>query len=87
MNKNYLRGRRFEYEVKKRWTSDTHKALRTAGSHGEFDIVSYKRMDIKPETTREVKRGYEYITHVTPIVGYGIQCKVRKLRIKKGGNG
>ena len=89
-NPNYLRGRRFEYLIKKRWSEPPYKAVRTAGSHGEFDIVAYvPRDEDLPEggevylQTREVKGKYEYVTYLTPIKGYGIQCKVRK--IKKGG--
>jgi len=39
-NKNYLRGRRFEYERLKYYKEVMkHDALRTAGSHGTWDIV------------------------------------------------
>lgn len=91
-NKNYLRGRRFEYETVKRWTGDSQwKAVRTAGSHGEFDVVVYTQDDLQerlresqhPVSATEIRRGYEYRTYVTPIVGYGIQCKVRKRRAGK----
>ncbi len=86
-NANYLRGRRYEYEVKKRWTSETHKALRTAGSHGAYDIIAYDVRELgKVETTREVRRGYEYISYITPLRGFGIQCKVKKIRITKKGS-
>lgn len=42
-NKNYLAGRRFEYKVKKDWEAEGWKVLRTAGSHGEFDLVAYRQ--------------------------------------------
>jgi hypothetical protein len=89
-NTNYIRGRRWEYEIKQRWgDGKPFRAVRTAGSHGEYDIVVYKtRWDegpegsevYKPGSTREIRRGYEYITYVTPITGYGIQCKVKKIK-------
>ena len=41
-NANYLAGRRFEYAVMDAMRSEAYKVLRTAGSHGEFDIVAYK---------------------------------------------
>lgn len=40
-NKNYLAGRRFEYEVMRAYEEMGYKTLRTAGSHGEFDVVAY----------------------------------------------
>ena len=89
-NKNYIRGRSFEYKVKKRWSEGQFKALRTAGSHGEFDIIAYKRQgyDCGPEGREVYQKGdtyeevgkYIYKTFVTPIIGYGIQCKVLKNR-------
>lgn len=41
-NKNYQAGRRVEYEVIKIMEAKGYKAFRTAGSHGEFDVVAYK---------------------------------------------
>src|SRR5690348_2431534 len=41
-NKNYLAGRRLEYEVMKEFENRGFKVLRTSGSHGEFDVVAYK---------------------------------------------
>lgn len=42
VNKNYRRGRRFEYEVKQYIEDRGWKAYRTAGSHGEADIIGIK---------------------------------------------
>mgnify|MGYP003577994675 CR=1 FL=1 len=47
MNKNYLAGRRFEYEVKAYWMRDGFETIRASGSHGEYDVVAY-RLDRKP---------------------------------------
>lgn len=41
-NSNYIAGRAFEYEVKKAYEKEGYKVLRTAGSHGEFDLVAYR---------------------------------------------
>ena len=93
-NPNYLKGRRFEYEVVKEWNTGPFKATRSAGSHSEFDVFAY-RTDIldgftelhygsSPQVHREVRGGYEYTRYVTPIIGYGIQAKVRKVRGKRG---
>lgn len=39
-NKNYLRGRRLEYQVKKAYEAEGYKVMRTAGSHGDFDLIA-----------------------------------------------
>jgi hypothetical protein len=41
-NKNYLAGRRLEYKIKKEWEKQGFIVLRTAGSHGPFDLVAYR---------------------------------------------
>lgn len=38
-NKNYQRGVRFERELKKIWETKGYHVLRTAGSHGKFDLI------------------------------------------------
>lgn len=39
-NKNYLAGRRMEWERKKYWESNGFIVLRTAGSHGFADLIA-----------------------------------------------
>lgn len=39
-NKNYLRGRRLEWQVKKDYEAAGYKVMRTAGSHGDFDLIA-----------------------------------------------
>jgi Holliday junction resolvase-like predicted endonuclease len=41
MNKNYNRGRAFEYEIKAKYQKLGFSVLRTAGSKGEFDLIAY----------------------------------------------
>lgn len=41
-NSNYLRGRRWEYAVKKDLESLGYAVMRTAGSHGPFDLIALK---------------------------------------------
>lgn len=41
-NKNYLRGRRLEWQVKKDLEAEGWIALRTAGSHGHWDVIAFK---------------------------------------------
>jgi Holliday junction resolvase len=38
-NKNYLRGRRFEWQLKKDLEEQGYLVFRTAGSHGLFDLI------------------------------------------------
>lgn len=47
-NKNYLSGRRLEYETVHTWVEKGYEAMRTAGSHGPFDVLAF-RVDRKPE--------------------------------------
>ena len=39
-NKNYQRGRRFEWEVKKDLEKQGYAVMRTAGSHGAYDLIA-----------------------------------------------
>ena len=41
-NRNYERGRRFEYKVKKYYENKGYTVLRTSGSHGFADLVAVK---------------------------------------------
>ena len=40
---NYVRGRAYEYEVVKLFKDAGYKVVRTAGSHGEFDLIARKQ--------------------------------------------
>jgi Holliday junction resolvase len=39
-NKNYQKGRRFEYRVKKFFEKENKLVMRTAGSHSPFDLIA-----------------------------------------------
>jgi hypothetical protein len=39
-NKQYLKGRRFEYKRKAAWEKRGYSVMRTAGSHGAFDLIA-----------------------------------------------
>ena len=43
MNKNYERGRRFEYKIKTFFMRRGYYVTRSAGSHGAADLVALKR--------------------------------------------
>lgn len=43
---HYRRGRSFEYTVKKWLEDEGFSVIRSAGSHGEFDLIAYR-----PSTT------------------------------------
>lgn len=47
-NPNYIAGRAFEYATIKEWEEQGYVAVRTAGSHGPFDVIAF-RPDRKPE--------------------------------------
>lgn len=42
VNANYLKGRNFEYKVKKYLQEQGYVVLRTAGSHGMYDLIAIK---------------------------------------------
>ena len=46
-NANYLKGRNFEYKVKKSLEDDGYFVVRTAGSHSPIDLLAFKRDDIR----------------------------------------
>lgn len=48
MNRNYLAGRRFEYEVRDAMRGKHYNVVRASGSHGLYDLVAF-RPDRKPE--------------------------------------
>lgn len=47
-NSNYQAGRRFEYERMAAWRSKGYEVLRTAGSHGAYDLIAFRK-DRLPE--------------------------------------
>ena len=42
MNRRYKKGRDFEYKIKHSLERRGYRCLRSAGSHGEYDLVAYK---------------------------------------------
>lgn len=46
-NRNYLRGRQFEYQLKKDLEENGWTVLRTAGSHGFADLIALKEDQIR----------------------------------------
>ena len=42
MNKNYLSGRRLEYEIMKKWEEKGYSVVRSAGSHGIWDVCAVR---------------------------------------------
>lgn len=41
-NSNYVKGRAFEYAVRKSLQEEGYEVMRTAGSHGHFDLIAIK---------------------------------------------
>lgn len=81
-NKNYINGRRHEYAVRDHWKQHGYTALRSAGSHSPYDVVALKPYNhvAEPYINKYTRRGVEYTEYVTPVIGYAIQCKRRKLK-------
>lgn len=83
-NKNYVNGRAHEYKVRDEWKAKGYTAFRSAGSHSPYDVVALKVEDSPllsdpVEICRKVINGVEYVQYITPVTGYAIQCKRRKL--------
>jgi hypothetical protein len=77
-NKNYINGRAHEYKVRDEYRARGFTVARSAGSHSPFDVYAVTPSGDPVRTTRIV-RGVEYTEYITPITGYAIQCKRRKL--------
>jgi hypothetical protein len=79
-NRNYITGRRFEYKVRDQFKAAGYTAMRSAGSHSPYDVLAVRPDPLlHAEVHTEVLRGVEYTQYITPITGYAIQCKRRKL--------
>lgn len=57
-NSNYLAGRQLEYDLMSSWREKGYNAVRTAGSHGLYDVVAF-RVDRKPEFIQAKRVGTE----------------------------
>lgn len=56
MNRNYEKGRRFEYWIKRQLESENFCVLRSAGSHSVVDIVGFRQdscLLVQAKTTGE----------------------------------
>lgn len=61
MNKNYVKGRKKEYKIKRQLEMQGWLVLRSAGSHGFADLIAVKEdkvrfIQCKPEEFRESER-------------------------------
>ena len=66
VNKNYLRGVRLEREVQKIFRDAGWIAVRTAGSHSQWDVILVKQSE-----TLQKKVMIEFVAFV--------QCKTKKI--------
>lgn len=64
-NKNYLRGRRLEWQVKKDLEDKGWLAVRTAGSHGHWDVIAFKDDDIHDISVKLIQ--CKVTTHIEQI--------------------
>ena len=44
-NKNYVRGRNFEYKIKKKYEKKGYIVFRTAGSHSVADLIAIPKLE------------------------------------------
>ena len=82
-NKRYIAGRDYEYKVMRQLREQGFYAIRSAGSHGYFDIIGIKpgtakpAPPISPDATIQLR-----MTTVNPNITLGeiriIQCKTGK---------
>lgn len=86
-NPQYLAGRRLEYEVMAEMREKGYKVLRTAGSHGDYDLVAYKtnstvfiqckRVSTKAEMERMLKAWTSSPPEPPGTVNFSQQLSVR----------
>ena len=65
-NKNYISGRRLEYEVIKMLRNSGMEATRTAGSHGWVDVVAKFKKKFS-EAQRGWEKQYKGFTAASPV--------------------
>ncbi len=42
-NKNYIKGRRFEYKIRDYFKNRGYTVIRSAGSHSEIDLIAFNK--------------------------------------------
>lgn len=92
-NKNYLKGVRFERERKKYWEDLGSMVLRTAGSHGAFDLVAIDSVGccylIQCKCVETEKEAWNLIGKfkANPPLGFDVQPHIyQRIEVKiKGG--
>jgi hypothetical protein len=67
-----------ETRVKHQWIKKGYIAARSAGSKSPYDVYAVQPAG-EVQKHVEVVRGVEYVTYVTPITGFAIQCKRHQL--------
>lgn len=88
-NRNYTSGRRFEYEVATRYREEGYEVMRTAGSHGLFDLIAIKpgrhvdliqcKVTTSPATAARLLREFK---ENPPIEGIKNVHQIMEVRIK-----
>lgn len=68
-----------ETRVKNEYIRRGYIAARSAGSKSPYDVYAVQTTG---EAIKHVDtvRGVEYVTYVTPVVGFAIQCKRREVK-------
>lgn len=94
-NKNYVKGRAFEYKVKEVYQQAGYLVFRTAGSHSPADLIAFPPLSkivewqpllIQCKTGKSPMSKTEIKELMTVAVNYGLRAKVvRKDTTKKCG--
>ena len=79
-NKSYIKGRNFEYRVKKYYENKGYYVIRSAGSHGIFDLIAIsntKVLGIQCRVNKKIKKDeiekmaeFETKYGITPVIAY-----------------
>lgn len=86
-NRNYVRGRSYEYKIAKKLRAEGWEVLRTAGSHGAFDLIAIKTANLvyPMEVVADAKIfGTRKLGFKTIALGHirFIQCKSGKNKLR-----
>lgn len=68
-NRNYEKGRRYEYKIKKELEKQGYTVLRTSGSHGFADLVAVKPKEIRFIQCKAQKAAKKEITKLLAYAG------------------
>jgi Holliday junction resolvase len=89
-NKNYIRGRKLEYDVMKIFEKANYYVFRNAGSHGVADVIAIKDDEVvliqcksgKKPTKQERKQMFDFHIKTSPNIEILLAHKEPRKKIK-----